>query len=82
MKQATKRKRTPVVCPYCGSTDIARYVYGLVDLHDDMLFNSKIALGGCIIEEDVSPKYQCNNCEKDFGIYMRSKKNKPKDSKS
>ena len=72
--------KTVVTCPFCGSKNIAKYIYGLVDPTFDMIFNNKIAFGGCIVVEDISPKYLCNNCEKSFGIYKKSKERKVKDT--
>lgn len=72
MNKTAKRKYTQPVCPFCGSKNVARYLYGLVTFTaelEEKLNRGKIVLGGCIINEGVSPKYQCNDCEKDFGLY-------------
>ena len=45
-EKQTKRKYKRIVCPYCGSKNIAKYVYGLVDPTFDIIFNNKISLGG------------------------------------
>ena len=65
-----------VTCPKCGSTNIARYSYGLPAFDKELnekLESGEIVLGGCCIDIGDSPKYYCNDCEHDFGIYCRSK---------
>lgn len=56
-------------CPYCGSEDIAEYIWG-EPLLDENLFkaldNKEVILGGCCIS-DNDPQYHCNKCDKDFG---------------
>ena len=73
MKKTKNKKKT--CCPKCGSEDIAHILYGYPAFEkiEEDLYAGKIALGGCCFEADVSPKYHCNDCENDFGIYMRSK---------
>ena len=59
-----------VTCPKCGSTDVARYVYGLVapqSLRDDIA-RGRVRLGGCCIMPN-SPAYRCNKCGNRFGNY-------------
>jgi len=72
-----KTKRKPLCCPKCGSKNIARYLFGLPDFDNKKLCAQvdagKIVLGGCVIEQDVSPKYYCNDCDESFGIYMPSR---------
>lgn len=61
-------------CPYCGSTDTARILYGMPAMDDEMarkIEAGKIALGGCIINVDengtaISPDRKCNMCGKEF----------------
>lgn len=59
-------------CPYCGSTDIARYIYGMPFLDDDMrkdLENGKLIVAGCeILPDRPMPEKHCNSCKKDFGV--------------
>lgn len=68
MKKTEKKK---IVCPNCGSEDVARIMYGL-PLYDEALKNAlekgEICLGGCCIDPD-SPAYHCNKCDEEFGIY-------------
>ena len=56
-------------CPYCGSQNIAEYLYGYPDLDDDELEkqieNKEVILGGCIITDD-NPSFHCNDCGMDF----------------
>ena len=59
-------------CPYCGSTDSAKYIYGFVGL--DGLVRRKVEegkwiLGGCVISgsEDFRKRH-CKACNKDFYI--------------
>ena len=59
-------------CPYCGSTDSAKYIYGFVGL--DGLVRRKVEegkwiLGGCEISgtEDFRKRH-CKACNKDFYI--------------
>ena len=59
-------------CPYCGSTDSAKYIYGFVGF--DGLVRRKVEegkwiLGGCEISgsEDFRKRH-CKACNKDFYI--------------
>ena len=56
-------------CPYCGSKNIAEYLYGYLDLDDEELEkqveNKEVILGGCIITDDNS-SFHCNDCGMDF----------------
>ena len=68
-----KVKDTPkyreITCFNCGSTDIARYSYGMPMLNKELeekLNNKEIILGGCCVMPN-SPQYHCNKCGKDFG---------------
>ena len=73
-----KNKRAQIKCPYCGSKDTARYIYGYPAFTEKMqknLDNGKWALGGCCIRSvkmngktiRVEPSRRCNECKKDFG---------------
>ena len=58
-----------IKCPKCGSTNIARYLWGMPSFTPDLqeeIKQGKIILGGCCITEQ-DPQYHCNNCKKDFG---------------
>lgn len=64
----TETKQQKHVCPYCGSDNIAKYIYGLT-IYDEELKQQeegKIIFAGCLIKDD-NPKYHCNDCGKDFG---------------
>lgn len=65
-------------CPFCGSRNTAKYIYGLPALDEKMekkLANGEWRLGGCMIftvdvnGENVQcmPTMHCNECGKDFG---------------
>ena len=65
-------------CPYCGSMNIAKYLYGYPLLDDEMeekLRSGRLVLGGCCMDtagdaENIvllDPSHRCNDCEKDFG---------------
>ncbi len=53
-------------CPDCGSDDLARIVYGYMEINDKIerdIARKKITLGGCC----VGPyDWQCNNCGNSF----------------
>lgn len=56
-------------CPFCGSKNIAEYLYGLPCFNEALekdLEAKRIILGGCMIDGS-EPDYHCNDCEKDFG---------------
>lgn len=54
-------------CPKCGSTSIAKILYGLIDSLDDELkkelAEGKVSLGGCCVG---SEKCICNECKHRF----------------
>ena len=70
-------KRAQIKCPYCGSKNTARYIYGY-PLYDEKmqrkLNDGKWVLGGCCISSveidgrqvDTMPGRKCNDCKKDF----------------
>ena len=73
-----KNKRAQIKCPHCGSTNTARYIYGLPYFDEEMrqnLDNGKWVLGGCrtssvnVNGQDVEiiPRRKCNDCKKNFG---------------
>lgn len=68
-------KKKTLICPICGSTNIASYLFGMPAYDEELeekLANNEVVLGGCCIMPD-SPAYHCNECEEDFGKYMRDK---------
>ena len=72
-----------VKCPYCGSTDIARLLYGKPFFSEELqeqLDSGKVRLGGCCIHvieaEDgtmvrTDPEWYCNHCGKGFDVEPR-----------
>ena len=61
-------------CSKCGSTDIGKYLYGLIrpnDKLDEKINKGEIRLGGCMISRD-SPNHHCNKC----GVDLYEKKPK------
>ena len=60
-----------VVCPFCGSKNIAEYLFGMPAYDEELeerLAKNEIVLGGCCIHP-ASPACHCNECEEDFGNY-------------
>jgi len=73
-----KNKRAQIKCPYCGSINTARYIYGYPAFSERMqrkLDSGKWELGGCCIGGveinghvySTNPTRRCNDCKKDFG---------------
>lgn len=73
-----KNRKAQIKCPFCGSVDTARYIYGFPvysEKMQTMLNNGKWVLGGCLINTQnvngqqvtVMPARRCNKCRKDFG---------------
>lgn len=56
-------------CPYCGSQELWKYLYGEPTADYD---SEKYVLGGCIITGN-NPIYKCKSCNKD--IYKKRKLN-------
>ena len=67
-----------VKCPYCGSKNTAKILYGFPAFDEKLqseLASGKVALGGCCISEiqvngkivNLKPARKCNNCQKEFG---------------
>ncbi len=53
-------------CPYCGSRNIAKIIYGYPVMSEEMeeeIKQGKIALGGCLLRDE---KYYCNSCDRKF----------------
>ena len=61
-------------CSVCGSTRIARILYGLPDFADKGLQrdvdSERVILGGCIVFED-SPVWHCWNCGAEWGTMQQ-----------
>lgn len=73
-----RNKRAQIKCPYCGSKNTARILYGMPAFSDELqekLDAGKVVLGGCCISGirvdgkmlDLDPARHCNDCKKDFG---------------
>ena len=73
-----RNKKAQIKCPRCGSTNTARYLFGMPAYSEEMqkkLDSKKLILGGCCIDTvDVNgnkvwdvPGRKCNDCKKDFG---------------
>lgn len=71
MEYDSKKSKTIKIdehnCPYCGSSNLKKYLYGEV-AHD--YDKEKYVLGGCEITGD-DPIYKCSDCGKD--IYVEKK---------
>lgn len=58
----------PAVCPLCGSSDIADYVFGYPVMSFDparRIDPKKIILGGCVLP-NFPPEWRCTHCNTDF----------------
>lgn len=58
-----------LLCPSCGSDDIAQFIYGLPALTkalEKAIADRKVTLGGCGIY-DGAPQWACNTCHRKFG---------------
>ena len=55
-------------CPKCGSTNIAKIVYGLPSLNAMMKQGDEVYIGGCVIPEPTPTKH-CNDCGEDFDFH-------------
>lgn len=68
--RAEDTEDTEVVCPYCGSRNIADIMYGMPVFDAKLrrkLDEGKVALGGCEIEFDCPmPSHHCNDCGEEF----------------
>ena len=59
-----------IKCPKCGSTNIAKYLFGLLAYSEELMKKiekKEIILGGCLID-DIDPTHHCNDCNYDFII--------------
>ena len=72
-------------CPYCGSRNTARILYGLPAFSEELnreMENGKVVPGGCDISGN-KPEYQCKDCSKKFGkapvFSVRGRKYTPDD---
>lgn len=69
-KDVENTEDAEVVCPYCGSRNIARIFRGMPTSTEELqreLDEGKVALGGCAFEYDrPMPLYHCNDCGEEF----------------
>ena len=78
VKGLTHRKSNRVdsddaVCPSCGSTDVARIVYGYPsDELRDHHAGEKVVFGGCMCWGDArDPQLACRRCNTRFGQVLQ-----------
>ena len=73
-----KNKKAQIKCPFCGSVNTARILYGMPAFSDELqkkIDEGKIAIGGCCVESVpvngelvwTMPRRKCNDCGKEFG---------------
>ena len=84
---SVRNKKAQIKCPYCGSTDTARILYGMPAFGEELqekMGSGKVHLGGCCLmgieTEDgemiqIDPRRYCNHCRKEFAkpAYLRDK---------
>ena len=66
------------ICSNCGSSNIAKYVYGFPDEEKFKKKDSKIICAGSIIRVN-RPRYHCNDCGADLYEDMTEWKEDPPD---
>jgi len=68
-KSAADHLTDDAVCPECGSTDIARIVYGLPTAAMRARHaGEKVSFGGCLCWGDErDPQFACRRCHTRFG---------------
>lgn len=61
-------KDAQIKCPFCGSINTARIIYGMpaLSLIEEKLKEGKVILGGDDIEGDNLPARKCNECGREF----------------
>ena len=63
-----KQSSDSPVCPKCNSTNVAKYLWGLRLLDDQLerdIEEGRVILGGCVVCVD-DPKFHCNDCKHDW----------------
>jgi len=58
----------PTACPICGSPNIARIVWGLVDPSPELwdeIRAGRATLGGCFVP-DPTPLWECQDCDHEW----------------
>ena len=80
VKFAVRHAKREPKCPYCGSRDSARTLYGLPLFNDELrekINSGKVSLGGCVVwtvpdghggEIRIVPKRRCNACHEKFAV--------------
>ena len=64
----------PDRCPACGSDRVARILFGLLDMDDDIsrkIEEGEIVAGGCLVSDD-DPAWRCLDCG--VGIHSTSRR--------
>ena len=63
-----KQSSDSPVCPKCNSTNVAKYLWGLRLLDDQLerdIEEGRVILRGCVVCVDDS-KFHCNDCNYDW----------------
>ena len=69
-KISKKIKEDEKKCPYCNSSNLKEYLYGMPSYDYDQ---EKYVLGGCeIVLNEPRPQYKCFNCGKDIYVETMS----------
>ncbi len=77
LEYTVKNKKAQIKCPYCGSTNTARYIYGYTIVSDEMkkkVYSGKWILCDCMVnsvkigEKEIinMPKRKCLYCKENF----------------
>lgn len=62
-------ERAQVICPRCGSRNIAKILRGMPAFTTELqreLDEGKVVLGGCVFEFGPILHYHCNDCDEEF----------------
>lgn len=63
-----KQSSDSPVCPKCNSTNVAKYLWGLRLLDNQLerdIEEGRVILGGCVVCVG-DPKFHCNDCKYDW----------------
>jgi hypothetical protein len=66
---ALPKRPEGLLCPSCGSEDVAMILYGLPAMTEELkkaLANQEVTLGGCPVYSQA-PQWVCNACTRKFG---------------
>lgn len=64
-----------IICPHCGSNRVARVLYGISEIDEnlqDLIDKEEILLGGCMILPN-SFNYYCINCQSEICLEEEKK---------